>query len=396
MNTLEEEYQNYQNHKLEKDIEKFNKLLEYLKNKFPKKNHKQLVKIATKINNKLQSKSKRLKTQKSPEDYVIAIQSYNRPDTLQKATLSVLKEYNIDPKKIHIFLGNKEQKKIYKSKLDKNTYHKLIIGKPGVRNIRNTMGSYFKEGTMVYFIDDDIYELFECVYNHQIVLDKLTSLELDPSPENIKKWLKKGNVLRKLPDLHKFIVDSFTYCQERDAQLFGIYPTHNPYFMKPTNPHNLTQSHSYCSYDLKYIIGYCCGAIINHSAELRTVDDKEDYERSLKYYLLNGEVIRFNNIVAKTKCYQEPGGMQTEGHRSWERVDLSAKYLVAKYTDLCKLKKTNKKKSDKKTGKPWTEITMRDTRGKKTDNPKVFGVEVLREYTNSIPIDYEEFVKNLY
>ena len=86
-------------------------------------------------------------------------------------------------------------------------------------------------------------------------------------------------------DTNKFIIDGFKYCQERNAQLFGIYPTHNPYFMKPTNPYSNKTSHSYCSYDLKYIIGYCCGAIINHSAEFRTVDDKEDYERSIKYYL---------------------------------------------------------------------------------------------------------------
>ena len=109
--------------------------------------------------------------------------------------------------------------------------------------------------------------------------------------------------------------------------------------------------------------------------------------------MLNGEVIRFNNVVAKTKCYQEPGGMQTEGHRSWERVDYSAKYLVEKYPELCKLK-TNKKKSDKKTGRPWTEINERYSWEKDT-SPKVFGVEILRKYTDSIPKDYEEFVKNI-
>ena len=70
-------------------------------------------------------------------------------------------------------------------------------------------------------------------------------------------------------------------------------------------------------------------------------------------------------------------------------------YLVDKYPELCKLKKTNKKKSDKKTGKPWTEITMRDTRGKKDTGPKVFGVEVLREYTESTPKDYEDYVNKI-
>ena len=37
MNVLQEEYENNQSKELEKDIDKFNKLIEYLKEKFPKK-----------------------------------------------------------------------------------------------------------------------------------------------------------------------------------------------------------------------------------------------------------------------------------------------------------------------------------------------------------------------
>ena len=36
---------------------------------------------------------------------------------------------------------------------------------------------------------------------------------------------------------------------------------------------------------LSYIIGFMTGVINNRKAELRTIDDKEDYERSIKYYL---------------------------------------------------------------------------------------------------------------
>ena len=40
----------------------------------------------------------------SLKDYVIAIPSYKRPDTLKNQTLRVLKEQKMDPRKIHIFL----------------------------------------------------------------------------------------------------------------------------------------------------------------------------------------------------------------------------------------------------------------------------------------------------
>ena len=45
------------------------------------------------------------------------------------------------------------------------------------------------------------------------------------------------------------------------------------------------------------------GVINNEKAELRTIDDKEDYERSIKYYLKDG-VLRFNNVTCRTNCYK--------------------------------------------------------------------------------------------
>ena len=54
------------------------------------------------------------------------------------------------------------------------------------------------------------------------------------------------------------------------------------------------------------------GVVNNRKAELRTIDDKEDYERSIKYYLKDGGVLRFNNVTCRTNCRKEPGGMQVE------------------------------------------------------------------------------------
>ena len=34
-----------------------------------------------------------------------------------------------------------------------------------------------------------------------------------------------------------------------------------------------------------------------------TISDKEDYERTIKYYLADGGVIRYNNIIC-SRCYK--------------------------------------------------------------------------------------------
>ena len=60
----------------------------------------------------------------------------------------------------------------------------------------------------------------------------------------------------------------------------------------------------YVSTNLCYIIGFMTGVINNRNAEIRTIDDKEDYERSIKYYLKDGGLLRFNNITCYTKCYK--------------------------------------------------------------------------------------------
>ena len=47
------------------------------------------------------------------------------------------------------------------------------------------------------------------------------------------------------------------------------------------------------------------GVVNNRNAEVRMIDDKEDYERSIKYYLKDNGVLRFNNVTCRTNCYKE-------------------------------------------------------------------------------------------
>ena len=81
---------------------------------------------------------------------LVAIPSYKRPDTLKNKTMKVLKHYKIDPKKIHIFVADTEQKAIYEAALDPKDYHKIIVGVPGIKNIRNFMPKYFEKDNIFF------------------------------------------------------------------------------------------------------------------------------------------------------------------------------------------------------------------------------------------------------
>jgi len=52
-----------------------------------------------------------------------------------------------------------------------------------------------------------------------------------------------------------------------------IFVANNPFFMKPRRTDN------------SHIIGFMTGVINNPKDEFRTIDDKEDYERIIRYYL---------------------------------------------------------------------------------------------------------------
>jgi hypothetical protein len=118
--------------------------------------------------------------------------------------------------------------------------------------------------------------------------------------------------------------------------------------------------------DLRYIIGSVWG-ILNPGPVLTvTIDDKEDYLRSVMMYLLDGGILRFNNVSMQSAYYKETGGMQET--RTMKRIETSAKAMVAAFPDLVKINLT------KKSGMP--EVRLRDARDEPT-----FGPEVLKSYT---------------
>ena len=84
-------------------------------------------------------------------------------------------------------------------------------------------------------------------------------------------------------------------------------------------------------------------------------------------YLLDGGVLRFNNIAPQSAYYKEPGGMQET--RTMNRIDASAKAMVEAFPGLVKINLT------KKSGMP--EVRLRDSR---PEGERRFGPAVLKEF----------------
>lgn len=275
--------------------------------------------------------AKTRKAGRAATDWIIAIPSYKRAETLRDKTLTLLKEQRIPRDKIHVFVANKEEAAAYKAALDPTTYGHMHIAEPGMAAVRNYITRFFPVGKLIFNMDDDIRGFIE--YS-------------DGARRNE----------RPLRDLAAAITAGFAEAKRTGYRLFGFYPVANGYFMKPGATH-----------DLRYIIGAVWGIINPGKILTVTIDDKEDYLRSVIMYLLDGGVIRYNNIAPQSAYYKEPGGMQET--RTMNRIEGSARAMVQAFPDLVKINLT------KKSGMP--EVRLRDSR---SEDERVFGPAVLARY----------------
>ena len=212
-------------------------------------------------------------------------------------TLALLRKHAIPPEKIHIFVANVEEEREYREKLPPEPYN-LHIAEVGTAAVRNFIKTFFPEGTQIFCMDDDVKDLVQ---------------------------LADGS-LRSLENLSAFIDAGFQEAMKRNVRLWGIYPISNAYFMRETPTTYLT-----------YIVG-CAFGIVNPGPVLQcTLDDKEDFQRSLHMYLLDGGVLRFNNVAPITNYWTTPGGNQAS--RTKERAEQAARAFVDAYKGLAKLQK---------------------------------------------------------
>lgn len=237
-------------------------------------------------------------------DYVVAIPSYKRADLLVKNTLKTLIDGKVPPKKIYIFVANKEEEKEYLRVVPKNMYFKIVVGVLVLRNQRNFITKYFPENKLLVELDDDVKKV----------------LKLVPGNGATREQKQKNNKLVQLKDLNTFFINAFNKLKNNPKKpyLWGVYPVNNPFFLtdKVTD-------------DLRFIVGPMWGKINRHDDKLQLkLKEKEDAERTLRHYKKDGSVLRFNNITIDTTFYITPGGYQASSMDRYKEAEHDANYLV--------------------------------------------------------------------
>lgn len=233
-------------------------------------------------------------------DYVIAIPTYRRAKTLQEKTLRMLDGYGIRPDQVDVWLADEEQERIYgEAFAGWDRKPNFMIGVPGLGPQRNFIERYYGKGQRVMMMDDDLTG----------VLRRASSKKLEPVED------LRGEVL----DL------GFEYAERVGAGLWGVYAVQNPYFMK----RRLTTTLCNC---ISCFIGIVCDP--QESLE-RTVSHAEDYEYSIRRYIVDGAVCRLDWLTIDTKYWSEPGGLVEQ--RTPHMIHESVQKVANLFPDFCTL-----------------------------------------------------------
>ena len=180
------------------------------------------------------------------------------------------------------------------------------MAKKGLREVREFIFNYYDQGEHLLCLDDDIEVVRELYKN-----------------EDGKSRLRPVNNLKQIVDY------AFHLCEQHSLKLWGLYPTpNNSFFM---------EGQKEISYDYKFIIGNFFGCINCKNMNKLLVPDMDDYERSIRSYLIYGGSIRFNHLAPKTKFKKNTGGAQDDDREN--RLQNSKEIMMNTYQGLLFMKK---------------------------------------------------------
>lgn len=220
----------------------------------------------------------------------LVIASYHRPDLIQSKTLRYLWVQRYPTDKILIFVANENEKLVYETTVSPHLYGEIIVGRLGLMEQRNFISEYLDEDEIYISMDDDI--------------------------DNLK--LMNGWTF------YDIIQEAYDVFETGMAGLYGILPNDDARRFKDN-----------ASTHLAHILGAFYIAR-NHRDLKITTTYKEDYLRSILYWLRYGHVYRSRRGGVQTKYLRGGGGISEHGRR--EREEEGVRYLTETYPTLCRRK----------------------------------------------------------
>jgi len=218
----------------------------------------------------------------------VAIPSYKRTNILTSKTLNFLSSVSYPAEKITIFVANEEEALEYYRAIPRALYGKLVVGVIGLMPQRAFISNYYPEDSILIQMDDDVKKIDSSV----------------PFLTLVKNAVERLNT--------------------RKGGLWGVLPNDDKRRYKDDTTTHLT-----------HILGsfFVCR---NHRDIHTTLTQKEDYERSILYFKMYGEIYRYRGAGVSTTYNKGTGGLQEEGRTA--KMEAEVNQIVQMYPEYCSRK----------------------------------------------------------
>ena len=206
----------------------------------------------------------------------IAVPSHHRPGKLIKETLTTLSKHGL-LEYVTVFVALDEYETYDEALKAAELDVRLAIGCPGLCEQRVFISGFFKPGTRLVFIDDDV--------------------------TKIQRLTNPTRARLPIDDLSAVIEESFAYAASKNVCLWGVFTSEQ----KPPSEQ--------WSGGLRYICGALFGVLAGHPlfGHRCSYDSVcEDYLNSILAYELDGGVLRRNDIIVTTDFNVVDGGVATD------------------------------------------------------------------------------------
>lgn len=226
------------------------------------------------------------------EDVYFAIPSFHRCESQQ--TLEYLRSFGIQKEKIVIATQTEDDYREYSKRYSEHA--NIVFGDASsAAGNRNNAIDNLPVGCKIVFLDDDI--------------------------KNISVANKgKLEPITKREEFLEFIETAFDAAKKNGAEIWGVYPVANEFFMKRSVSVG------------KILIGTLLGIVNNGHRFNPDWKVKEDYELCCRVISQGGKTIRLNYATVVAMHYTNEGGC----HDHWGENEQRAEQLLAKYPYLVK------------------------------------------------------------
>lgn len=219
-----------------------------------------------------------------------ALRHKHEPFILVK-TLAFLSRHNISPERVCLFVSDEDEQERYRRALRRSAwrYVRIVVGVRGIRAQRNFIVDYFPDGERIVSIDDDITDV---MWKH--------------------KPGQKGDLLVPLPAgaFEGLVFDAFNRMATYGSFICGLHSTIS---CQVRNMHvdGVSTRNGEVNGFLYFFLNRHRQALLPAVA-----DATEDAERSLRYFTMDGSVLRYRMYCGVTSCGDNLYGLQgtfTEG-----------------------------------------------------------------------------------